>query len=294
MPDRHWKVSFEKENEMLESTDRLALAVHDVESAIDSFDQIFGCVLVDDLFDAEACARRVTLQWGRSQLELMQPMGPGPVGDFLHSGRSGVFLGGFSLQNPAELAEYLRKQDIQVYSQENDRFVVFPNDCHGTGVILSKTVERERIGLCNKIWQITYAVENFYDSLNMYSRLFKLGDMFTNTYESELYGYRGAITWFDARDGGRLDSLEYLKPNRSNTAVDRFVKRNGNGIYMASIETDDVSQIKQRVTETGTGWTGTEFGGFIHPKRLHGLLVGLVTYSDWNSKRPLPESALTS
>lgn len=276
---------------MLEYTDRLALVVLDVESAIDDFELIFDCVVVDDHFDAEACARRVTLQWGRSQVELMQPRGPGPAGDFIHCGRNGVFLGGFSLQDPAALAGHLLKQGIQVYPQAHDRYVVFPNDCHGTGIILSKTVERERIGLCDKIWQITYAVENFYDSLNLYSRLFKLGNMFTNTYESELYGYRGAITWFDARDGGRLDSLEYLKPNRPGTAVDRFVRRNGNGIYMVSIETDNVSQIKQRVTETGTGWTGTDFGGFIHPKRLHGLLVGLVTYDDWNSKRPLPESA---
>jgi hypothetical protein len=132
------------------------------------------------------------------------------------------------------------------------------------------------------------------DSLNMYSHLLKLEDAFTNTYESESYGYYGAITWFDARDGGRLDSLEYLEPKQPNTAVDRFVKRNANGIYMASIETDDVAQIMERVTGSGTGWTGTEFGGFIHPKRLHGLLVGLVTYDDWNSKRPLPEQAVTS
>jgi len=279
---------------MLEYTDRLALAVHDVESAIDSFELIFDCVVVDDQFDAEACARRVTLQWGRDQLELMQPVGPGPVGDFLESGRSGVFLGGFALENTAELAEYLRKQGIQVHPQEHDRYVVFPNDCNGIGIVLSKTVARERIGLCDKIWQITYAVEDLRDSMDMYSRLLKLEDMFTNTYDSELYGYHGAITWFDARNGGRLDSLEYLEPNQPNTAIDRFVKRNGNGIYMASIETDDVSQIRQRVTATGSGWTGTEFGGFIHPKRLHGLLVGLVTYSDWNSKRPLPEPALTS
>jgi hypothetical protein len=279
---------------MLECTDRLALAVHDVESAVDSFELIFDCVIVDDLFDAEACARRVTLQWGRNQLELMQPMGPGPVGDFLDSGRSGVFLGGFALQNPAELAEHMSRHDIQVYPQEHDRYVVFPNDCDGIGIILSKIVERERIGLCDKIWQITYAVKNLHSSLEKYSRLFNLGDKFTNSYESDFYGYYGAITWFDARDGGRLDSLEYLEPKQPNTAVDRFVKRNGNGIYMASIEADDISQIMTRVTSTGTGWTGTEFGGFIHPKRLHGLLVGLVNYSDWNSKRPLPELAVTS
>ena len=85
-----------------------------------------------------------------------------------------------------------------------------------------------------------------------------------------------------------LDSLEYLEPNDATKAVARFVNRNDNGIYMASIETDAIPAIKDRVIATGDGWQGTDFGGFIHPRRLHGLLLGLVSYENWNSRRPLP------
>ena len=74
-----------------------------------------------------------------------------------------------------------------------------------------------------------------------------------------------------------------------NKNVARFVERNGNGIYMASIESDDIPAIQERVTATGDGWQGTDFGGFIHPKRLHGLLLGLVSFDHWNSQRPLPD-----
>jgi hypothetical protein len=111
---------------------------------------------------------------------------------------------------------------------------------------------------------------------------------FTNRYVSELYGYDGAITWFDARRGGPLDSLEYLLPTDPEKAVARFVRKNGNGIYMASIETDQIPAIRERVTSTGPGWDGTDFGGFIHPLRLHGLLLALVEYEDWDRRRPLP------
>jgi hypothetical protein len=121
-----------------------------------------------------------------------------------------------------------------------------------------------------------------------YTDLFGLHDDYTNYYTSDQFGYAGAITWFDARDGDLLDSLEYLEPNDPAKAVARFVQRNSTGIYMASIETDAIPEIKQRVTATGSGWQGTDFGGFIHPKRLHGLLLGLVSYENWNARRPLP------
>ena len=273
---------------MLERTDRLALAVPDVDAAISTYARIFDCTVVDDRRDVEAGARRVTLQWGQDQLELLEPQGPGPVLDFLQRERSGIFAGGFSLADPAALANRLEDKGIKVHQQEADRFIVFPDDFHGIGIILSRRVDRDRVGLSDKIWQITYAGPGLTQELDRCTDLFDLATRFTNQYTSEQFGYDGAITWFDARDGGLLDSLEYLEPTDPHKAVARFVKRNGSGIYMASIETDEVEQIKARIERAGPGWSGTEFGGFIHPRRLHGLLIALVTYDNWNAKRPLP------
>ncbi len=275
---------------MLERTDRLALAVPDAVPAIETFETIFDCEVVDDRADARAGARRVTLQWGRDQLEILEPTGTGPVADFIRQGHRGVFAGGFSLRDPAALAARLERKGIRVHDQGGDRFVVFPGDLHGTGLILSRRVEHPRVGLNDKIWQITYAVEKLEDPVAQYGDLFGVGEAFTNRYTSDLYGYLGAISWFDARNGGLLDSLEYLEPIDPAKAVARFFGGNGRGIYMASIETDDIPEIQRRVTSTGPGWDGTDFGGFIHPRRLHGLLVGLVTYEGWNARRPLPDS----
>lgn len=92
-----------------------------------------------------------------------------------------------------------------------------------------------------------------------------------------------------------LDSLEYLEPTDPDKAVARFVRKCGNGIYKASIETDDIDEIRRRITSTGPGWDGNdaEFGGFIHPLRLHGLLLGLTSYARWNARRPLPAASMS-
>jgi hypothetical protein len=101
---------------MLERTDRLALAVDEVTSAIETFHRIFDCEIVGDGADAEAGARRVTLQWGQDQLELLEPSGPGPVADFLKQGRRGIFAGGFALADPDKaVARFLRRNQSGIY-----------------------------------------------------------------------------------------------------------------------------------------------------------------------------------
>ena len=273
---------------MLETIDRLALAVPDAGVAAEDFAAIFDTEIVSIQPDAQVGAMRTTLQWGRDQLELLEPTGDGAVARFLQAGRRGIFAGGFAMVNPSALAVRLQDQ-LTLREQVGGRFLILPEDLGGIGVILSPRVQSERVGLNDKIWQLTYAVPELASAVARYTELFGLHDDYTNYYTSDTFGYEGAITWFDARDGGLLDSLEYLEPNDPAKAVARFVRRNGTGIYMASIETDAIPEIKARVTATGNGWQGTDFGGFIHPKRLHGLLLALVRYEDWNARRPLPE-----
>ena len=275
---------------MLERTDRIALAVADVEPAIESYRVIFDAEVAGDEKDAAAGARRVTLQWGRDQVELYQPTGDGPVARFLAAGRPGLFAGGFASADPAALAARLESAGARVHEQGPERFCVYPEDLDGTGVILTRSAERERVGLADKIWQITYAVPRLQPAVERYSELFGLGERFTNYYDSEQFGYTGAITWFDARDGAPLDSLEYLEPTGPAKNVARFVARHGPGVYMASIEAqpDAIAELHRRVLDTGGGWAGNERVGFIQPRRLAGLLVGIVGFEGWNAQRPLP------
>ena len=278
-----------REEAIPEQTDRVALAVTDADRVAGYFNAIFATEVVGDTRDDVAVARRLTLQWGRDQVELFEPLGDGPVAQFLKQGRSGLFAGGFALADPAGLASHVEERGIKVHEQGPDRFLILPEDCRGTGIILSRTEERARIGLSDSIWQITYAAPSLNDMREYYVDLLNMGDLYTSQYHSDLFGYEAGVTWFDARDRAPLDSLEYLEPDEPKEAVARFVARNGSGIYMCAIQTDDIPQIRERVEAYGPGWTHAEIGGYIHPRRLGGLLLGLCYFDMYNSTRPLPD-----
>ena len=276
---------------MLEQTDRLALAVPDRRVAAEAFRQLYDAEVVDDAMDAAFNARRLTLGWGHDQLELLEPAGDGPVGQFLSQNRRGIFAGGVAASDPAAVAAGLERQGVRVRQESADRFAVTPDDGDGVGMIISKTAEREIVGLDTRLWQITYAVPDLKAAIARYVALLRMEGMYTYRYASDLYGYDGAITWFDSRRDGLLDSLEYLDPNDPEKAVARFLRRTGQGIYMASIETgpDALPELRERVRSTGPGWDGDDDTlGFIHPLRQHGLLLGVVDSAAWHARRQLP------
>lgn len=277
---------------MLERTDRLALAVPDRRVAAEAFQQIYDAAPVDDAIDPAFNAHRLTLGWGRDQLELLEPAGDGPVQDFLAQNKRGIFAGGVAASDPAAVAAGLERHGVRVQQESAERFAVTPDDGDGIGMVISKTVEREPVGLDTKLWQITYAVPDLEAGIARYLALLGMEDMFTYRYTSDLYGYDGAITWFDSRREGRLDSLEYLDPNDPEKAVARFLARTGQGIYMASIEAGPgaLDEVRTRISSTGPGWDGAadDILGFIHPLRQHGLLLAIVDSAAWHERRFLP------
>ena len=190
---------------------------------------------------------------------------------------------------------HLEGEGVRVHEQGLDRFVVFPADLGGTGVVLTRREERERVGLIDRIWQISFAVPQLEPAVERYARLLRLGGVFTHRYSSELYGYDAAVTWLDARPGGMLDSLEYVEPVDQGKAIGRFLDRGGPGIYMISVGTDQVDEIRKRVTSTGPGWDdGSGSADFIHPLRLHGLLLGVGSFERMGATRPLPGDESTN
>jgi hypothetical protein len=296
---------------MLERTDRLALAVQDRKAAAETFERIFDARVVDDTDDAVLGAKRLTLQWGHDQLELVEPAGPGAVTRYFEEDKRGIFLGGFALADPAALAGHIERQGIRVHESGPDRFVILPEDLSGTGVILSKHVERERVGIADSIAQISFAVAGLDRALSTYVPAFKLEDKYTRRSGGRsMYGYQSAVIWFDPlRQGGRnegvLDSLELLDPmvdpdptvGRSGAdridasqAVARFVQRNGQGIYLSSIISEDADEIIRRISPNEPLPSDRVIKGFAHPRHLHGLFLGITTYATWNAIRPAAET----
>ena len=293
--------------DMVEHTDRIALAVKDRKEAAKTYERFFDAKVIDDVDDKLLGARRLTMQWGRDIIELLEPTGDsGPVGEFLREGKRGVFFGGYSLAEPAKLAAHLENQGIKVHEQGADRFVVLPRDIYGTGLILSKSVERERVGLMDSIFQVTYVVKNQLEAKEKYTKIFKLEDRYTRFVASQRYGYMQCNIWLDpqfknTKTDGRIDGIEILEgvpykdPVNSrlgpdnieeSQAVVRFTERNGEGIYLICVITDDAREIIQRIMPSSQRPLDHAFRDFIHPRHLHGLFLMITTYDVWNQPKP--------
>ena len=279
---------------MLQQTDRLALAVPDAEQTAADFGAIFDSAVVDDSIDQDVNARRLTLQWGHDQLELFEPKGPGVVADFIQAGKRGPFAGGYALEDPGAAAARIEKTGVPV-TQQGDRFMIFPQDLNGAGVILSPVREHEKVGLNDRIWQISYTVPSLERAIAFYNELFGLDQTLTSYYTSEVWGYRGAITWFHPRKGAGLDSMEFLDPYDHDKAAGRFLARTQGqgGIYMTCVHSESLSTIRERVESTGGGWAASPnkvSTGFIHPRRTSGLLIAVCKYEEFDQRRPTPDS----
>jgi hypothetical protein len=293
---------------MLERTDRIALAVRDRRAAADDYARYFETKVVDDVDDALLGAKRMTLQWGRDQLELIEPTGPGPVASYFDQDRRGMYLGGYSLADPAALAAHLEANGIRVHESGADRYVVLPEDFFGTGLILSKRVERDRVGLNDELCQISYVVPNCEAALAKYIPLLKLEDKYTRPAKpSAAWGYRNTITSFYTKQGERLDAIELLEPTvdpgearqgQSDIdplrAVARFLQRSGQGIYLASIVSDRADEIIKRITPNAPINHNSVIMSFIHPRFLHGMFLAVTTFEAWDSRgidrrRPLTD-----
>lgn len=292
---------------MLEHTDRVALAVKDRKAAAETYAHIFDAKVIDDVDDALLGAKRLTMQWGRDQIEFLEPTGePGPVEEFLREGKRGVFLGGYSMADPAALAAHIEKQGFPVHQSGPDRFVILPKDFFGTGVVLSKRVEHERVGLMDSIFQTTYVVKDQLAAKEKYTRLFKLEDRYSRFVASERYGYMQCNIWLDRHfkndcTDGLIDAIELLEgvpyKNLSNSrlgpdnieesqAVVRFTERSGEGIYLISVISDDAREIVRRIMPDSPRPADHQFRDFMHPRHLHGMFLLVTTYQVWNQPKP--------
>ena len=80
-------------------------------------------------------------------------------------------------------------------------------------------------------------------------------------------------------------------------AMGRFAKKYGDSLYMCYVETHDWPAVRGRLLEANARYTprGSDpvtvpDGGWIHPKELHGLLLGVSRTGlawDWSGRKEL-------
>lgn len=266
---------------MFERTDRILVAVNDLDQASENYRALLGAVPVDEGESAWLGARVRRLQLGGSQVELCQPVGEGPVRLHLSRFGEGLFCGGVSVGDMDACRQALQKSGI-AFEEEAGRLYPEKADMFGLALVISETapqpVERYE-GPVDYLYEITQVLETRWQTVAEHYRSKLLLDEqnFVGITFSR-FGYDGVLMRFNS---DRLDRIELSEAHDVAFPMGRFVKKRGDALYMCYVETNDLAQIIARLEQRGQKWTRRtdtpveQDGLWIHPAALNGVLMGV-------------------
>jgi hypothetical protein len=289
---------------LIERVDRMQVAVRDRAAAEETFQRLFGAERARLDESAHLNAWRSILSIGESELELCEARGPGIVRDFLERWGEGLLCAGFASADPEALAANLESMRAP-YVREGAQLYLPGTTTAGFPMVISPLAERPRVGPVSFFYEATNTLDSDWKTVaDLYSRLFQLDAQKFSPISSARFGYEGTLTLFDPP--ARLDRIELSQtfPDRP-SAMRRFVeKHGGDSLYMCYLETDDYDALQKRLRAGGATLIPrgpsieTERDGcWVHPKSLHGLLLGISRHTlawEWSGQpeRVQPAPAL--
>lgn len=260
---------------MLEHVDRMQLAVRSRSEAAETFCELLGAEKVREDESRLLAAKRTVVQAGRSEFELLEPSGDGPVAAHLERWGEGIFAAGFSTKDLAALCSQMSSRDV-VWQEEDGQVYLEPGQTPGMRTVLSAEREREPVGLITWLYEVTNVVNDHEAAARKYTDVFGLDPSRFSPLKSAEYGYVGQLLLFDPP--GRLDRIELSQITEPEKAMGRFAAKRGESVYMCYVETDHVARVIERLEKRGARYAGrpdNQDGLFIHPAALHGMLMGV-------------------
>lgn len=282
---------------MLDRVDRMLLAVKDRARATETFVRLFGARFEREAASQALKAQRSIVRIGESELELCQPTGPGPTQAHLDRWGEGLMAAGYASTRLPALLDRLTAKQV-AFERDGEQAFVPASSTFGFPMMLSPWVEKERVGPVSFIYEATNALDTDWRVVSArYSDIFGLDASRFSEIGSERFGYAGTLTLFNPP--ARLDRIELSQTFAGKAgAMRRFVeRRGGDGLYMCYIETDRFDELKNRLLEAGAVLTprGPDIASerdnmWVHPKSLHGMLMGISreTFAwDWSGRPEL-------
>lgn len=269
---------------MLLTVDRIQIATPDAAEAAQGWQSLLGAREVGE--DRLAClgARRTTCRLGTSEIEFLEPDGPGAVDDALKKrGRGHLFAAGASTDDPVALKGHFDKENVE-YEEEAGQIHALAKDLNGGDFrfVLSPAAEREPAGDIDFIYEATMLGP---DSAKMEAEIARIFDLDRDCFcsiESKTFGYNGVLTLFHK---DRLHRFEAITPWTTETTMGRFLDRQGPAYYMAFAETASMRVVEERALESGAPITVDRPDGraddqtpdqmWVHPPVLGGVMLGL-------------------
>lgn len=267
---------------MLTNLDRIQIAVPDAQAATETFAEYFETATVREGELPHLKARVTALGAGDSEVELLEPIGEGPVKNFIDTTGGGLFGVGFATPDMDDILTRLTKNQAQI-TLVDEQIYLEPASNTGLRAVISPIPDTERahVGLLSHIYEVTNPVSDLQAATECYTELFGLDASNFKAISSEQYGYTGALTLFDPPK--RLDRIEVTQITDHEAAMGRFHKRRGNGLYMCFAEVDDFGDLRERLESAGARYgldvppkEGADADVlFVHPKSLHGMFMGI-------------------
>lgn len=263
---------------MLEHVDRMQLAVRDRATAAETFAHVLGAETVGDDEVKHLNAKRRTVQAGKSEFELLEPAGDGPVADYVAEWNEGLFGAGFSTNDVDAIAKRLSSKGVQ-YTEERGQLFIAPDQTPGLRMVISKEVDRSATGLISYLYEATNLINDHVAAGKFYADAFGLDESRYSPIKSHDYGYTGQLTMFNPPE--RLDRIELSQITDPHMPMGRFMTRRGSEtLYMCYIECASVDPIAERLDQRSLRYsrggenTHNPDNMFIHPTALHGVLMG--------------------
>lgn len=267
---------------MLERVDRMLMAVRDRRAAARTFERLLGAQPDREATSDHLGAAISVLRLGESELELCEPSGAGALRDFLALWGEGLFAAGYASSRLNALIERFDRMGTP-YTREHGRVYLSAGVTAGFPMVVSPLVERPRVGPVSFFYEATHTLDSDWREVAArHVRLFDLDPSRFSPIASKRFGYAGTLTLFDPPT--RLDRIELSQTFADQPgAMRRFVeRRGGDSLYMCYVETHDFDALKRRMLGAGAtliprGPTieHERDGCWVHPKSLHGLLLGV-------------------
>ena len=280
---------------MLERVDRMLLAVTDRARASQNFQNLLGAQPLREETSAYLNARIAVLSVGESELELCEPAGDGPVDAYLKRWGEGLLAAGYATTKFDALAARLADKGVTGV-REGARLFLPGTSTFGLPMVISPWVERARgNGPVSFFYEATNTLQSDWQVVAArYADIFGLDAGRFSPIKSDRFGYVGTLTMFDPP--ARLDRIELSQTFAEKpSAMRRFVeRRGGDSLYLCYAEAHDFDAMKARLQAGGAALiprgpdiASERDGLWVHPKSLHGLLLGVSRTTlawDWSGR----------
>lgn len=266
---------------MITRLDRVQLATRNPRRSAETWQRLFDAQIVREDHVEPLRARRTVLRAGESEIELLEPAGVGPVAQHVARSRSALFAVGFAADDLALAAARLEERNIH-HVRSDDQLHLSGEwlGIPGLRLVLTADEPRRPAGLLLRLYEATHLMYGQARAAARFAEVLGLDPAGFAPIESEPFGYRGTLCLLDPDK--RLDRLETIEPTDPLKPIGRFLARQGPCLYMCYVEARDTAAVRERLREHAAGaWTGPDDDAtppdnlFVHPRALHGLLLGI-------------------